>query len=109
MRNPLQLLMIGLVLAYRRGISPVLQAAVGPRCRFYPSCSEYALEALRRRGFVAGTALSLWRILRCQPFAKGGLDPVPAQRGAAQDYCGDTHDHLAGAASLMPAGATRAR
>ena len=61
------------LVAYRRYVSPVLPA----RCRFYPSCSAYALEALARHGAVRGTALAIWRLLRCHPFHPGGFDPVP--------------------------------
>jgi len=61
------------VVAYRRYVSPVLPA----RCRFYPSCSAYALEALARHGAVRGTALTIWRLLRCHPIHPGGFDPVP--------------------------------
>ncbi len=50
-----------------------------PRCRFYPSCSGYAIEALRRHGLVAGGVLALWRLLRCQPFLRGGVDTVPEE------------------------------
>lgn len=57
---------------YQRVISPLL-----PRtCRFYPTCSNYAIEALIKKGLVKGVMLSLWRILRCNPFSKGGYDPV---------------------------------
>ncbi|MEV6634483.1 membrane protein insertion efficiency factor YidD [Actinoplanes sp. NPDC051470] len=61
------------IVAYRRYLSPALPA----RCRFYPSCSAYALEALERHGVLRGTALAVWRILRCHPFHPGGYDPVP--------------------------------
>lgn len=47
-------------------------------CRFHPTCSQYAVEAIESRGLAMGLALSAWRILRCQPFARGGYDPVPA-------------------------------
>jgi putative membrane protein insertion efficiency factor len=47
-----------------------------PVCRFHPTCSEYALEALRKRGFLKGSAIAVWRILRCNPFSSGGWDPV---------------------------------
>lgn len=63
------------VVGYRRFISPALPA----RCRFHPSCSAYAVEALRTHGAVAGLALAGWRLLRCQPFNAGGYDPVPAR------------------------------
>jgi putative membrane protein insertion efficiency factor len=61
------------IIAYRRWISPVLPA----RCRFYPSCSAYALEALATHGAVRGLWLTLRRLLRCHPFHPGGYDPVP--------------------------------
>jgi putative membrane protein insertion efficiency factor len=52
-------------------------------CRFHPTCSQYALEAIETRGIFAGLGLAAWRILRCQPFARGGYDPVPAPRPPA--------------------------
>ncbi len=57
---------------YKGVISPHLPAS----CRYVPSCSEYAAEALARHGFLAGTAMAAWRILRCNPFTRGGYDPV---------------------------------
>lgn len=57
---------------YKKGISPFL----GNRCRFYPSCSSYALEAFERFWFGKALAKSIWRILRCNPFNAGGYDPV---------------------------------
>ena len=62
-----------LITFYRRFISPLTP----PSCRFYPTCSAYGLEALQVHGPLKGTALTVWRILRCQPFGKGGYDPVP--------------------------------
>lgn len=59
--------------AYKRLLSPLL----GPRCRFHPSCSDYARIAVLRFGPLRGSALALWRILRCQPMCDGGADPVP--------------------------------
>jgi len=53
-----------------------LSRLIGPRCRFHPSCSSYFIEAVRKKGVVAGSALGLWRILRCHPFNPGGHDPV---------------------------------
>lgn len=61
---------------YRKFISPLKP----PCCRFIPTCSEYALEAFIKRGFFVGFALTLWRILRCNPFGKGGYDPVPEKK-----------------------------
>jgi len=74
------------VIAYRRWISPALPA----RCRFYPSCSAYALEALTVHGAVRGTGLTIWRLLRCHPFHPGGHDPVPParRRSAGTDLTG---------------------
>ena len=67
-----RVLMWGIV-AYRRYLSPALPA----RCRFYPSCSAYAQEAIARHGALRGTALAVGRLLRCHPFHPGGYDPVP--------------------------------
>jgi uncharacterized protein len=61
---------------YQLGISPML----GPRCRFYPTCSCYALTAIERYGIGRGCWLGLRRLLRCHPFAPGGYDPVPDPR-----------------------------
>ena len=63
----------GAVLAYQWTLRPVL----GCNCRFHPSCSDYALEALRRHGATRGAWLSARRVLRCNPWHPGGLDPVP--------------------------------
>ena len=62
-----------LLLAYKRLISPLLP----PACRFHPTCSEYAREAVLRHGLVRGTGLFLRRLARCHPFHPGGIDPVP--------------------------------
>jgi putative membrane protein insertion efficiency factor len=62
-----------LIVAYRYTISPLL----GPRCRFYPTCSEYGLESFRRFGFLRGTWLTAARLGRCHPWHPGGIDPVP--------------------------------
>jgi len=69
--------MIGLgIKVYRYTLSPLL----GRRCRFYPSCSHYAEEAIETHGLLKGLLLTGWRLLRCQPFCRGGIDPVPASR-----------------------------
>ena len=62
------------VKAYRKYLSPLKSA---PTCRFTPTCSQYAIDAVREWGIVAGTVLTLFRIVRCNPFSKGGDDPVP--------------------------------
>jgi len=58
---------------YKWAFSPLLP----PACRFVPTCSEYATEAVERYGALRGSGLAIWRLLRCQPFATGGFDPVP--------------------------------
>lgn len=65
--------LIAIVYFYRWVISPML----GPRCRYYPTCSEYALIALKEYGAIKGSWLAIKRIGRCHPGAKGGFDPVP--------------------------------
>jgi uncharacterized protein len=62
--------------AYQYAISPMF----GPRCRYYPSCSEYAVQAVEGYGILRGLVLAGWRLLRCNPFSRGGYDPVEAQR-----------------------------
>ena len=62
--------------AYQRLISPLL----GNRCKYYPSCSEYAVQAIERFGILRGLVLAVWRLLRCNPFSHGGFDPVDDQR-----------------------------
>ena len=64
-----------LVLGYRRAVSPLL----GPRCRYLPTCSEYAFEALGEHGPLAGSWLAVRRLARCHPFHEGGYDPVPGK------------------------------
>ena len=68
-------LLVVLVDGYRRLVSPLLP----PLCRFHPSCSAYARQALLRHGALKGTLLAAWRVLRCNPFGRGGFDPVPAK------------------------------
>jgi len=63
---------------YKGAISPHLPVA----CRFVPTCSEYAAEAVAKHGLLYGSALGLWRLLRCNPFARGGYDPVPGKTAA---------------------------
>jgi putative membrane protein insertion efficiency factor len=64
-----------LIRLYRRAVSPLLPR----RCKYEPSCSAYALEAIRSFGFARGVVLAGWRLLRCNPFSHGGYDPVEAQ------------------------------
>jgi putative membrane protein insertion efficiency factor len=73
--TPLRSRLLGLLFrAYRVALAP----AIGPVCRYEPSCSHYAEEAIARHGLVRGTALAVYRLLRCHPFSRGGLDPVPS-------------------------------
>ena len=86
----LRLVLSGLIVGYQRLLSPML----GPRCRFYPSCSHYALEAVRVHGALKGTALATARVCRCHPWNAGGVDHVP-RKGAwkAEPYVPlETHD-----------------
>jgi putative membrane protein insertion efficiency factor len=71
-------LLIFLIRCYQRLISPVLP----PRCRFDPSCSAYAIEAIQKKGILRGALLAAWRLLRCNPFCRGGHDPVDPPRKA---------------------------
>ncbi|HKT01636.1 MAG TPA: membrane protein insertion efficiency factor YidD [Rugosimonospora sp.] len=70
----------GPIIAYRRWVSPALP----DRCRFYPSCSAYALEAIATHGALRGVRLAIWRLLRCHPFHPGGYDPVPPAKKSTQ-------------------------
>jgi len=82
-----------LLRGYKWAISPMFL----PACRYVPSCSEYAMEAVDRYGVARGGLMAIWRVLRCHPFAKGGLDPVvkrnvldPAHRGVPVPCSGET-------------------
>jgi len=74
--RPLTRLALLPILVYRRLISPLL----GPRCRYYPTCSAYAEQAVRELGPFRGTILAGWRVLRCNPMSSGGLDPLENRR-----------------------------
>ena len=76
-------LLIGLIRLYQRTLAPMMPQ----RCRFHPSCSEYAVQSLRENGLIRGGAAAGWRLMRCGPWNRGGLDPVKARRsveGAAR-------------------------
>ena len=68
--------LVGLIRIYRTFVSPV----IGPRCRHIPSCSEYALDAIKKRGIISGALLTSKRILRCRPGGTSGYDPVPDKK-----------------------------
>ena len=75
-RGALQLLRV-----YKRIVSPMFP----PACRYVPTCSEYAMEAIDRFGVLRGSAMALWRLVRCHPFAHGGYDPVVKQHAHQSD------------------------
>lgn len=82
-------LLIGLIKGYRNFLSPLFP----PSCRFQPTCSQYAIEAIDRFGIWKGSGLAIWRILRCHPFHPGGYDPVPSNR-SVESACCDRHENL---------------
>lgn len=82
----MQKILIKLIHLYRFILSPW----IGQQCRFYPSCSHYAEEAILNHGAIKGSFLALRRLLRCQPFSNGGLDPVPPNN----NHC--CHQHQQG-------------
>jgi putative membrane protein insertion efficiency factor len=71
-----RLLPVLVIRVYQRLLSPLL----GQRCKYYPSCSEYAAQAIERFGILRGLVLGGWRLLRCNPWSHGGFDPVEDQR-----------------------------
>ena len=73
---PVRAALVGLLRVYRWVLSPV----AGGGCKFYPSCSQYAEGAIRSRGAVIGVGLAVWRVLRCHPWSRGGIDHPPAPR-----------------------------
>ena len=76
-------ILIAFIRVYQYTLSPML----GQRCKYYPSCSSYAIDALREHGAVRGTGMAAWRLLRCNPFSNGGYDPVPPRHRDCE------HDH----------------
>ncbi|MBJ7353865.1 MAG: membrane protein insertion efficiency factor YidD [Thermoleophilaceae bacterium] len=79
------------VFAYRKLISPFIQ----PRCRYYPTCSTYAVDALKQYGPIRGSILAAWRVVRCNPFSDGGFDYVEDQKLFKQHShaCEESHKH----------------
>ncbi|MBQ7999601.1 MAG: membrane protein insertion efficiency factor YidD [Ruminococcus sp.] len=69
-------LFLKLIRFYQTKISP----HTPPACKYYPTCSQYGYESIERFGVLKGSALAIWRILRCNPFSKGGYDPVPQKK-----------------------------
>lgn len=74
-------ILIALIRFYQKAISPYTRQ----KCKYFPTCSQYGVEAIERFGALKGSALTVWRILRCNPFSKGGYDPVPEKKGS--DKC----------------------
>ena len=72
-----------LLLVLLRGYKAVLSPFLPPACRYVPTCSDYAAEAIERYGAFRGSAMAIWRLLRCHPFVRGGYDPVPWNEVAA--------------------------
>lgn len=68
--------LIAVINFYRKNISPLTT----PKCKYYPTCSTYGVEAIQVHGAFKGSLLTIWRILRCNPFSKGGYDPVPEKK-----------------------------
>ena len=78
--------LMGVVRVYQLVVSPWF----APRCRYYPSCSQYAVDAVRRHGAIKGTGLAIWRVLRCNPWSLGGVDHVPEHLGARRTLIGSS-------------------
>ena len=79
-------ILIGLVRVYQKYLSPLKGHST---CIYFPTCSQYAIEAIEKYGIFKGGALACWRILRCNPFSKGGFDPVPSDvRARTERYGG---------------------
>jgi len=81
MKKIVQTALLGLLRGYKWAISPLFP----PACRYVPTCSEYAMEAVERHGSVRGGLKTIWRLLRCHPFAAGGYDPVVRSGGSGTE------------------------
>ncbi len=91
MREIAQLVVLQLLHFYKWAVSPMFP----PACRYVPTCSEYAMEAVERYGAARGSWLALVRLLRCHPFVKGGYDPVVRTSHTADEAANVTHSHRA--------------
>ncbi len=90
MRSPLQYIFIGVVRLYQLVVSPIL----GPRCRFQPTCSAYAMDAIKLHGGLKGGWLAIRRIVKCHPWGGHGFDPVPGMKTKAEELkILDCNDH----------------
>lgn len=95
---PARLALLGAIALYRVTLSGWL----GGQCRFSPTCSRYAEEAIRSHGATKGSVLAMGRVLRCNPFGRGGLDPVPGTRRAQASYDGAIHPDRDGHPAHVP-------
>lgn len=94
MNRIFQIALLSLLRGYKWALSPMFP----PACRYVPTCSEYAVEAIERHGTIRGSAMAMMRLLRCHPFANGGFDPVPLEPSLAwPDSRGrlSSHEHHA--------------
>jgi uncharacterized protein len=87
MRSPVQIVVLQSLRAYKWAISPMLPTA----CRYVPTCSEYAMEAVERYGAIRGGWMAMIRLLRCHPFVRGGYDPVVKHKHAEAGTSADCH------------------
>ena len=92
--NPVKALFLGIIRLYQVVLSP----GIPSRCKYYPSCSQYALDAVREYGAFRGFVLGAWRVLRCNPLSYGGYDPVSGQklfrrRPTRSQQCCDSASH----------------
>ncbi|MCH5201572.1 MAG: membrane protein insertion efficiency factor YidD [Oscillospiraceae bacterium] len=69
-------ILIAVIKFYKKSISPLSKS----KCKYYPTCSSYGLEAIETHGVLKGGLLTIWRVIRCNPFSKGGYDPVPLKK-----------------------------
>jgi uncharacterized protein len=81
-------LLVAILAFYKRWLSPAVHSLGAGGCKFLPTCSEYAAEAIESHGPLLGGALALWRLLRCHPFARGGFDPVPRPPAGNESFTG---------------------
>jgi len=83
MNQVLKSIALAILRGYKWAISPLF----GPACRYVPTCSEYAMEAVERYGAIRGGAMAAWRVLRCHPFVNGGYDPVVKPKHSHEPMC----------------------
>jgi putative membrane protein insertion efficiency factor len=99
MRDAAKFVVVRFLQAYKWAISPLFP----PACRYVPTCSDYAIEAVERYGVLRGGFMALWRLLRCHPFARGGYDPVVANGSAWTSECNQPETWKSGALAPRPA------